>query len=195
MAKNLAKRNPMESVRRFNSLVNETKALSGENDEDWLSRVEILYKSVAGTKFKHKSAWLFFKDKHKWRNPDSTNARRNRIQVTDEEPELFGDDEFPRPPDKQIIVKSQRSTNLSASSVSNPTMFQDMLQQQYELDRAAKMERLDRETSARVELINSQKVAEDLKVLQIDTRGIDPVDATIIDVQKARIHALYQPQN
>nr|GEV20587.1 hypothetical protein [Tanacetum cinerariifolium] len=36
-------------------------------------------------------------------------------------------------------------------------MFQDMLQQQHELDRAAKMECLDRETLARVGLINSQK--------------------------------------
>ncbi|GJT26018.1 glutathione S-transferase T3-like protein [Tanacetum coccineum] len=28
-------------VGMFNSLVKETKALSGENDEDWLTRVEI----------------------------------------------------------------------------------------------------------------------------------------------------------
>ncbi|GKD64648.1 hypothetical protein Tco_1306756 [Tanacetum coccineum] len=137
------------------------KDLSRENNEDWMTRVEIVYKSVAGTEFKHKSAWLFLKDKYKWKNPDSTNARRNRGRV-DEEPEFFGDDELPRRPGKQRIAKSQRSTNSSASSGSNPTMFQDMLQKQYELDRAAK----------RVELINSQKVAEDLKVLQIYTRGM-----------------------
>ncbi|GKB11121.1 hypothetical protein Tco_0845044 [Tanacetum coccineum] len=158
-------------VGRFNSLMNEMKDLSRENNEDWMTRVEIVYKSVAGTEFKHKSAWLFLKDKYKWKNPDSTNARRNRGRV-DEEPEFFGDDELPRRPGKQRIAKSQRSTNSSASSGSNPTMFQDMLQKQYELDRAAKMERLDRETSTRVELINSQKVAEDLKVLQIYTRGM-----------------------
>ncbi|GJV17210.1 hypothetical protein Tco_1362533 [Tanacetum coccineum] len=33
-------------VRRFISFVNKTKALSGENDEDFMSRVEILYKTV-----------------------------------------------------------------------------------------------------------------------------------------------------
>nr|GEZ42203.1 hypothetical protein [Tanacetum cinerariifolium] len=87
-------------VSRFNSLVNETRFMSWENDDDWMTWVEILYKIVTGTKFKHKSAWLFLKDNHKWKNPDSTNARRNRGRVTDEEPELFGDDELPRPPDK-----------------------------------------------------------------------------------------------
>ncbi|GJW51122.1 hypothetical protein Tco_0092473 [Tanacetum coccineum] len=114
-------------VGRFNSLVNETKAQSGENDEDWLTMVEIVYKTAAGTKFKHKSAWLFLKDKHKWKNPDSTNSRRNRGRVTDEEPELFVDDELLRPPDKQRIDK-------------------------------IKMEGLDRETTTRVDLINSQKL-------------------------------------
>nr|GEV62462.1 hypothetical protein [Tanacetum cinerariifolium] len=53
------------------------------------------------------------------------------------------------------------------------------------------MERLDRETSARVELINSQKVAEDLKVLQIDTYGMDPVDAATINAQKGNEPFLY----
>ncbi|GJT38817.1 hypothetical protein Tco_0938682 [Tanacetum coccineum] len=119
--------------------------------------------------------------------PTSAKTKRKRIKkmskdvkkrgrVTDEEPELFGDDELPCPPGKERIAKSQRSTNSSASSGSNPAMFQDMLQQQYELDRATKMERIDRETNARVELINSQKVAEDLKVLQINTREMDPVE-------------------
>nr|GEZ88321.1 hypothetical protein [Tanacetum cinerariifolium] len=118
-----------------------------------------------------------------------------RFKLGNEEPELLRDDELPHPPGKQSIAKSQRSTNSSTSSGSNPAMFQDMLQQQYELDRAANTKRLDRETSARVELINSKKVAENLKVLQIDTSGMDPVDAAIINAQKARIRALYQPQN
>nr|GEX57998.1 hypothetical protein [Tanacetum cinerariifolium] len=74
---------------------------------------------------------------------------------------FFGDDKLPLPPDKQRIAKSRRSTNSFASSGSNPTMFQNMLQQQYELDRATKMERMDRETMARVELINSQKTIND----------------------------------
>nr|GEZ95763.1 hypothetical protein [Tanacetum cinerariifolium] len=118
-----------------------------------------------------------------------------RFKPDNEEPELFRNNELPHPPSKQRIAKSQRSTNSSASSGSNPKMFQDMLQQQYELDRATNMKRLDRETSVRVEIINSQKVVEDLKVLQIDTSGMDPVDAAIINVQKARIRALYKPQN
>nr|GEV31471.1 hypothetical protein [Tanacetum cinerariifolium] len=50
--------------------------------------------------------------------------------------------------------------------------------------RDEEIERLDRETSARVELINSQKVADDLKVLQIDTCGMDLVDAATINAQK-----------
>ncbi|GKB94737.1 hypothetical protein Tco_0980874 [Tanacetum coccineum] len=135
-------------VGRFSLLVLEMKVMSGENDDDWMTRIEILYKTVTCTVFKHKSASLFLKDKHKWKIPDSTNARRNRGRPTDKEPELFEDDELPRPPDKERIAKSQCSTNSSASSGSNPTMFQDMLQQQYELDRAAKMERIDRETNA-----------------------------------------------
>ncbi|GKB96559.1 hypothetical protein Tco_0982696 [Tanacetum coccineum] len=43
-----------------------------------------------------------------------------------------------RSPGKQRLSKSQRSTNSSVSSGSNPTMFQDMLQQQHELDRKEK---------------------------------------------------------
>ncbi|GJX70006.1 ABC transporter I family member 17 [Tanacetum coccineum] len=64
--------------------------------------------------FKHKSAWAFLKDKHKWKRPDSTNARRYRHRVTDEEPEIFGDDELPRPPGVQRIAKSNRSSNSTA---------------------------------------------------------------------------------
>ncbi|GJV36361.1 hypothetical protein Tco_1408838 [Tanacetum coccineum] len=172
-------------VKKFNSLVLETRVMSGENDEDWMTKVEILYKTVMGMEFKHKSAWLFLKDKHKWKNPDSTNARRNWGRVTDDEPGLFRDDELPHPPDKQRIAKSQRSSNSVIFSGSNPAMFQEMLQQQYELDHQEKMERLDRKTTARIELFNSQKVVEDLKVLKMDTRGIDLVDTTIINAQKA----------
>ncbi|GKA54955.1 hypothetical protein Tco_0753904 [Tanacetum coccineum] len=111
------------SIQKFNQLVSETLAHSGENDEDWIMRVEILYKTHVGTELKHKSAWVFFKGKHKWTNPESTNARRNRFRVTDDEPEHFGDDALPRPPGLQRIVKSQRSgSNSTASSGSNPMM-------------------------------------------------------------------------
>ncbi|GKE97627.1 hypothetical protein Tco_0020978, partial [Tanacetum coccineum] len=118
-------------VARFNSMVDETKAMSGENDDDSMTRVEILYKTYTNVDFKHKSAWLFFKDKHKCKNPDSIMARRNRGQITDEEPEHFGDDALPRPPGPQMIAKSQRSSNSTASSNSNLAMFQEMMQQQY----------------------------------------------------------------
>ncbi|GJZ46921.1 hypothetical protein Tco_0600753 [Tanacetum coccineum] len=109
------------------------------------------------------------KNTHKWKNPDSRNARRNCHRVTKDEPELFGPDELLRPPDKERIAKSQRSSNSTASSGSNPTMFQEMMQQEYELDWNEKMERINRETNARVVLYDSQKVAEDLKVLQMST--------------------------
>ncbi|GKA12184.1 hypothetical protein Tco_0691730 [Tanacetum coccineum] len=133
-------------------------------------------------------------DTHKWKNPDSRNARRNCHRVTKDEPELFGPDELLRPPDKERIAKSQRSSNSTASSGSNPTMFQEMMQQEYELDWNEKMERINRETNARVVLYDSQKVAEDLKVLQMST-DMDPVDAAVINAQKTRIRALYAPQN
>nr|GEZ65509.1 hypothetical protein [Tanacetum cinerariifolium] len=148
----------------FNSLVSEMRVMIGENVDDWMTRVEILYKSVTG-------------------------------RVTDEKLEFFGDDQLLPPPDKQRIAKSQRSTNSSASFGLYTKMFQEMLQQQHELDHAAKMEHMDREMAARVDLINFQKVAEDLRILQIDAQGMHPVDVTIINTQKARIRALYQPQN
>ncbi|GJW58705.1 hypothetical protein Tco_0105436 [Tanacetum coccineum] len=84
------------SVQKFNQLVSETLAHSGENDQDWITRVKILYKTHTGCDFKHESAWLFLKGEHKWTNPESTNARRNRFRVTDKEPEHFGDDALPR---------------------------------------------------------------------------------------------------
>ncbi|GKD24162.1 hypothetical protein Tco_1230376 [Tanacetum coccineum] len=124
-------------------------------------------------------------DKHKWNNPESTHARRKRNRVTNEEPELFGDDALSRPPGMHRIAKSQRSSNSTASFGSNPTMFQDMLQQQLEIERKEKMERIDREVNSRVALNDSKRVAEDLKVLQISTDGMDPIDAAIVNAQKA----------
>ncbi|GJU65271.1 hypothetical protein Tco_1247106 [Tanacetum coccineum] len=135
------------------------------------------------------------KNKHNWKNPESTYARRNRLRVTNEEPEHFGEDALPRPPGAQRITKSHRSSNSKASSGSNPTMFQEMMQQQYELDRKAKMEVIEREVNSRINLYNSQKISEDLRVLQIDTRMMDSVEAAIVNAQKARIRALHPPQN
>ncbi|GJX94495.1 hypothetical protein Tco_0349081 [Tanacetum coccineum] len=83
-------------VSKFNSLVNETKAMSRENDGDLMTR------------------------KHKWNNPESTNARQNHHRLTNNDLELFGDDELPRLAGLHRIAKSQRSSNSTASSGSNP---------------------------------------------------------------------------
>ncbi|GKC14292.1 hypothetical protein Tco_1011074 [Tanacetum coccineum] len=154
--------------------------MTGENDENLMMQVEILYKVHKKSDFKHKSAWAFLKDKKKWKNPESTNVRRYRNRVTNEEHELFGDDALPHPP-LQRIDTSQRSSNSTASSVSNPSMFQEMIQQKYELEWKEKIERIDHEVNSRVELNNSKKVAEDLKVLQISIDERDPIDAAIIN--------------
>nr|GEV13755.1 hypothetical protein [Tanacetum cinerariifolium] len=88
------------------------KAMSGENDENLMTHIEILYRAHEKSDFKHKSAWNFLKGKFKWNNPESTHARRNRNRVTNEELELFGDDALPRPPGMHRIAKSQRSSSL-----------------------------------------------------------------------------------
>nr|GEU30587.1 hypothetical protein [Tanacetum cinerariifolium] len=175
-------RTPMNrEVAKFNALVNETKSVSGENDENLMTRIELLYQAYEKTNFKHRSAW----------NPESTQARRNRNRVTNKEPELFGDDALPRPPGMHRIAKSQRSSNSTASFGSNPVMFQKMKQQQMEIKRKEKIERVDREINSRVALNDSKRVTEDLKVLQISTNGMNPIDAAIVNAQKARIRALY----
>ncbi|GJU12472.1 hypothetical protein Tco_1134868 [Tanacetum coccineum] len=121
--------------------------------------------------------------------------REDVQQVTDEEPKHFGEDVLPWPLGLQQISNSQRSSNSIASSGSNPLMYQEMIQQQYELDRKAKMKVIKRETNERMRLYHSQRIVEDMKVLQIDTHGMDPVDAAIINAQKARVRALYPPPN
>ncbi|GKC87791.1 hypothetical protein Tco_1148440 [Tanacetum coccineum] len=117
-----------------------------------------------------------------------------RLLGTDDEPEHFGDDELPRPPGLQRYVKSQRTgSNSTASSGSNPAAYQEFMTEQYELDRKAKMTVLERESEDRRRLIQSQRIAKDMCVLQIDARGMDPVDAAIINAQKAKIRAAYPP--
>ncbi|GJV82966.1 hypothetical protein Tco_1522864 [Tanacetum coccineum] len=183
-------------IQKFNQLVSKKLAHSGENDEDWITRVEILYKTHVGIEFKHKSAWVFMKGKHKWTNPESPNARRNCFRVTDDEPEHFGDDALPRPPGLQRIAKSQLSgSNSTASSGSNPMIYQEFIKEQYELDRKAKMQVIEQESEKRRQLIHAQRIAEEMRVLQIDTRGMDPADAVIINAQMARIRAAYQPSS
>ncbi|GJT93240.1 hypothetical protein Tco_1082085 [Tanacetum coccineum] len=78
-------------------------------------------------------------------------------------------------------------------SSSLPIIVQEFMKEQYELDRKAKMQVIEQESKERRQLIQSQRIAKDMKVLQIDTRGMDPADAVIINAQKARIRAAYPP--
>ncbi|GJX36298.1 hypothetical protein Tco_0247855 [Tanacetum coccineum] len=117
----MGKWTPMNTaVLKFNQLVQETAVHSGENDDDHMSRVYMLYDATVEGEFKHRSAGLFLKGKYKWTNPDSTLQRRSRFLGTDEEREHFGDDELPRPPGLQRLAKSQRTgSNSTANSGSN----------------------------------------------------------------------------
>nr|GEW78376.1 hypothetical protein [Tanacetum cinerariifolium] len=72
------------------------KLVVSENEENLFTRVLILFKDQTGREFTHKSAWIFLKDKYKWKNPESMQARRTRGRVTEEEPECFRDDDIPR---------------------------------------------------------------------------------------------------
>ncbi|GJR54338.1 hypothetical protein Tco_1404859 [Tanacetum coccineum] len=129
------------AVMKFNQLYEETLAHSGENDENHMARVLQLYETIVGGEFKHRSVWNFLKDRHKWKNPESTLQRRSRLRGTDKEPNHFGDDELPRPPGLQRIAKSQRSgSNSTASSGSNPVAYQEFMAEQYDLYRKAKMQ-------------------------------------------------------
>ncbi|GJT30869.1 hypothetical protein Tco_0911144 [Tanacetum coccineum] len=86
--------------------------------------------------FAHKSAGLFFRDKHKWKNPDFTQARRNggRPIDLDGEPALFGDDPIPHPSGAPRPSKSQRSSNSSATSVSTKKQSTDLMKQKMAID-------------------------------------------------------------
>ncbi|GJU62170.1 hypothetical protein Tco_1244005 [Tanacetum coccineum] len=165
---------PMNAaVMKFNQLYEETLAHSGKNNENHMTMI--------GTSEK---------------NPESTLQRRSRLRGTDKEPDHFGDDELPRPPGLQRIAKSQRSgSNSTASSGSNPIAYQEFMAKQYDLDRKAKMQVLSQESEDRRQLIQAQKIAEDMKVFQIDTSGMNPTYAAIINAQKERIRAEYLPPN
>ncbi|GKC46118.1 hypothetical protein Tco_1063840 [Tanacetum coccineum] len=95
--------------------------------------------------------------------------------------------------DATVGGNQRTGSNSTASSGSNPAAYQEFMAEQYELDRKAKMTVLERESEDRRRLIQSQRIAEDMRVLQIDTRGMDAADAAIINAQKARIRAAYPP--
>ncbi|GJU61963.1 hypothetical protein Tco_1243798 [Tanacetum coccineum] len=56
-----------------------------------------------------------------------------------------------------------------------------------------KIQVIEQQSEERRQLIQSQRIAEDMKVLQIDIREMDPADTVIINAQKARIRAAYPP--
>ncbi|GKA26660.1 hypothetical protein Tco_0712769 [Tanacetum coccineum] len=96
----------------------------------------------------------------------------------------------------QFITSQPHSgSNSTASSGSNPVAYQEFMAEQYDLDRKAKMQVLSQESEDRRRLIQAQKIAEDMKVLQIDTSGMDPTYAAIINAQKERIRVEYLPPN
>ncbi|GKB07430.1 hypothetical protein Tco_0835714 [Tanacetum coccineum] len=84
-------------VQKFNAIYNQTELLSGENEDNLYTRVLTLFRDQNGAEFRHRDAWLFLKDKYKWKNLESTQARRTRGRVTgEEEPEMFGEDAIPQ---------------------------------------------------------------------------------------------------
>ncbi|GJX89682.1 hypothetical protein Tco_0341696 [Tanacetum coccineum] len=135
--------------------------------------------------------------KHKWtKKPDSSLQRKKNVfWATSEEPEHFGDDELPRPPGLQydLLKVNVRVLTRPLAPVQTGPRARIHWREQYELDRKAKMTVLERESEDRRRLIQSQRIAEDMRVLQIDTRGMDAADAAIINAQKARIRAAYPP--
>nr|GEX76674.1 hypothetical protein [Tanacetum cinerariifolium] len=111
-------------VQKFNSIYDQTKLLSGENEDDLFTRLLIFFKDQTGKEFTLRSAWLFLKNKFKWKNPESTQARRSRGRVTEEEvPEMFGEDAIPRPPGahrkQKFNVLQARRPPLSVHKKSN----------------------------------------------------------------------------
>ncbi|GJU92097.1 hypothetical protein Tco_1304520 [Tanacetum coccineum] len=151
-------------VTRFNTIYNQTNLLSGENEEN-------LYTE--------------------WQNPESTQARRTRGRVTEEEPELFGDDAIPHLSGDPRKAKAQRSSSSSATSGSSKAKITESMQQQILLDREAKKESMDHELSARLAFCKIHKRNEDLKILTFDTIRMSTEDAAKIEALKDKTRAMY----
>ncbi|GJX03852.1 hypothetical protein Tco_0189768 [Tanacetum coccineum] len=180
-------------VHKFNAIYNQTELLSGENEENLYTRVLTLFRDQNGVEFQHRDAWLFLKDKYKWTNPESTQARRTRGRVTSEdEPEIFGEDAIPRPSGAPRKSKSQRSSaSSSATFGSSKNRLTEFFQEQIQLDREAKKESLDCELAARLAVVELQKRNEDLKILTFDTMGMNSDDAAKIEALKEKTRATY----
>ncbi|GJT80774.1 putative zinc finger, CCHC-type containing protein [Tanacetum coccineum] len=159
---------------------------------DGNERVLTLFRDQNNVEFRHRSAWLFLKDKYKWQNPKSTQARRTRGQLTGDEPEMFGDDAIPRPSGDPRKTKSKRSlASSSSTSSSSKNRVADLMQEQILIDREAKKESMDRELAARLAVCKIQKRSEDLKILTFDTTGMAPEDVAKIEALKEKTRATY----
>ncbi|GJX60977.1 hypothetical protein Tco_0293877 [Tanacetum coccineum] len=152
-------------VNKFNSIYDQTNLLSGENEENLYTQ---------------------------WQNPESTQARRTRGRVTEEDPEMFGDNAIPRPSGAPRKSKAQRSSgSSSATSGSSKMQITELMQQQILLDREAKKESMDHELAARLAVCKIQKRNEDLKILTFDTIGMNSEDAAKIEALKDKTQATY----
>ncbi|GKC78720.1 hypothetical protein Tco_1129494 [Tanacetum coccineum] len=179
-------------IGKFNAIYDQTDLLSGENNENLYTRVLTLFRDHTKSEFRHRSSWPFLKDKYKWQNPESTQARRTRGRVIEEDPDMFGPDAIPRPSGAPRKSKSQRSSgSSSAASGSSKTQITELMQQQITLDREAKKEAMDRELAARLAICDIQKRNEDLKILAFDTTGMNPEDAARIEALKENARDTY----
>ncbi|GJT90055.1 hypothetical protein Tco_1078900 [Tanacetum coccineum] len=179
-------------VNKFNSIYDQTNLLSGGNEENLYTRVLTLFHDQTKSEFRHRSVWLFLKDKYKWLNLESIQARRTRGRITEEDPEMFGDDSIPRPSGAPRKSKSQRSSaSSSTTSGSSKNQVTELMQEQILLDREAKKESMDRELAARLAVCEIQKRNEDLKILTFDTTGMNLEDAAKIEVLKDKTWAAY----
>ncbi|GKA97019.1 ATP-dependent Clp protease ATP-binding subunit ClpT1, chloroplastic-like protein [Tanacetum coccineum] len=137
---------------------------------------------------------MFLRDKHKWKNPYPTRARRSRGQPIDldGEPELFGDDPIPRPSGAPRPSKSHRSLKSSATSGSNKEQCKDLMQQQISIDRATKLEQIERETATRLEVSYAQIMNEDLKMLgtSIAAKLLRESGVTLFEVREETVKLL-----
>ncbi|GJZ42692.1 hypothetical protein Tco_0589947 [Tanacetum coccineum] len=178
-------------VNKFNLIYDKTNLLSGENEDNLYTRVLTLFHDQTKSEFRHRSAWLFLKDKYKWQNPESTQARRTRGRVTEEDPDMFKADAIPRPSGAPRKSKAQRSLgSSSATSGSSKAQITELMQQQI-LDREAKKESMDHELVARLAICEIKKRNEDLKILTFDTTGMNPEDAAKIEALKDNTRATY----
>lgn len=57
------------------------------------------------------------------------------------------------------------------------------------------MKEIRNEVEARVQLINAHTRNEDMKMLAVNTEGMNPIDKAIIEEAKYKIRAKYYPQN